>query len=163
MVGASQRLASRQESCRDSRVCALTSKQQVGVLLGEHRGWILRIASLYKVRPEACWASFQTKKTGTRAEVREGCGKLLYKEICNILLLSHILTLRNQLSPSRRLVPLSLQKGASFCKLPLSQLLHFCVFIKRKKCNILPLFPLIHIQRSTFNRPDCCGRLQTTR
>ena len=60
-------------------------------------------------------ASYQTKKTGTRAEVREGCGKLLYKEICNILLLSHILTLRNQLSPSRRLVPLSLQKGVMFC------------------------------------------------
>ena len=48
MVGASQRLAGRQESCRDSWVCALTSKWQVGVLLGEHRGWILRMTSLYK-------------------------------------------------------------------------------------------------------------------
>ena len=48
MVGASQRLAGRQESCRDSWVCALTSKWQVGVLLWEHRGWILRMASLYK-------------------------------------------------------------------------------------------------------------------
>ena len=48
MVGASQRLAGRQESCRDSWVCALTSKWQVGVLLWEHRGWILRMTSLYK-------------------------------------------------------------------------------------------------------------------
>ena len=48
MVGASQRLAGRQESCRDSWVCALTSKWQVGVLLWEHKGWILRMASLYK-------------------------------------------------------------------------------------------------------------------
>ena len=31
-----------------SYVSGLTSKGQVGVLLGEHRGWILRIASLYK-------------------------------------------------------------------------------------------------------------------
>ena len=31
-------------------------------------------------------------------------------------------------------------------------LLPSCVFIQRKKCNILPLFPLIHIQRSTFHR-----------
>ena len=63
MVGASLRLAGRQESCRDSWGCALTSKWQVGVLLWEHRGWIPRMASLYKVRPEACWASFQTKRT----------------------------------------------------------------------------------------------------
>ena len=26
------------------------------------------------------------------------------------------------------------------------------IFIKRKKCNMLPLFPLIHIQHSTFHR-----------
>ena len=31
-------------------------------------------------------------------------------------------------------------------------LLPSCVFIQRTKCNILPLFPLIHIQRSTFHR-----------
>ena len=77
MVGASQRLAGRQESCRDSWVCALTSKWQVGVLLWEHRGWILRMASLYKgrllwpsadcqmvqtIRPETCGASFQTSE-----------------------------------------------------------------------------------------------------
>ena len=72
MVGASQRLAGRQESCRDSWVCALTSKWQVGVLLGEHRGWILRMAALIKGRlsdnrPEAFAASFQTKKLRTFA------------------------------------------------------------------------------------------------
>ena len=36
-----------------SYVGGLTSKGQVGVLFWEHRVWILRIASLYKVRPEA--------------------------------------------------------------------------------------------------------------
>ena len=35
-----------------SYVGGLTSKGQVGVLFWEHRVWILRIASLYKVRPE---------------------------------------------------------------------------------------------------------------
>ncbi len=44
MVGASLRLAGRQESFQDSRVGGLTSKGQVGVLLGEHRGWMLRMA-----------------------------------------------------------------------------------------------------------------------
>ena len=47
---------------------------------------------------------------------------------------------------------LAFQKGASFCNLSLSYLLYSCVFIKRKKCNMLPLFPLIHIQHSTFHR-----------
>ena len=32
------------------RVGGLTSKGQVGVLLGEHRGWILRMATLIKGR-----------------------------------------------------------------------------------------------------------------
>ena len=53
-----------------SYVGGLTSKGQVGVLLGEHRGWILRIAALIKgrlsddsdVRPEAFAASFQTSE-----------------------------------------------------------------------------------------------------
>ena len=44
MVGASLRLAGRQESFQDSRVGGLTSKGQVGVLLGQHRGWMLRMA-----------------------------------------------------------------------------------------------------------------------
>ena len=50
MVGASLRLASRQESFQDSRVGGLTSKGQVGVLLGEHRGWMLHMAALIKGR-----------------------------------------------------------------------------------------------------------------
>ena len=67
MVGASLRLAGRQESFQDSRVGGLTSKGQVGVLLGEHRGWILRMAALIKGRlsdnrPEAFAASFQNKR-----------------------------------------------------------------------------------------------------
>ena len=32
------------------QVSALTSKGQVGVLLGEHRGWILRMAFSYKAK-----------------------------------------------------------------------------------------------------------------
>ena len=46
-----------------SYVGGLMSKGQVGVLFWEHRVWILRIVSLYKVRPEACWAFFQTERT----------------------------------------------------------------------------------------------------
>ena len=51
-----------------SYVGGLTSKGQVGVLLGEHRGWILRMAALIKGRlsdnrPEAFAASFQTEIT----------------------------------------------------------------------------------------------------
>ena len=50
-----------------SYVGGLTSKGQVGVLLGEHRGWILRMAALIKgrlsddssVRAEACGLPFQ--------------------------------------------------------------------------------------------------------
>ena len=50
-----------------SYVSSLTSKGQVGVLLGEHRGWILRMAALIKGRlsdnrPEAFAASFQTSE-----------------------------------------------------------------------------------------------------
>ena len=51
-----------------SYVGGLTSKGQVGVLLGEHRGWILRMAALIKGRlsdnrPEVFAASFQTEIT----------------------------------------------------------------------------------------------------
>ena len=61
---------------RNSGQC-LNIKRQVGVLLWEHRGWILRMASLYKgrllwpsadcqmvqtIRPETCGASFQTSE-----------------------------------------------------------------------------------------------------
>ena len=52
---------------------------------------------------------------------------------------------------------LSLQKGASFRKLSFCQILYSCVFIQRKKCNILPLFPLIHIQHSTFPHQPKAG------
>ena len=50
-----------------SYVGGLTSKGQVGVLLWEHRGWILRMAALIKGRlsdnrPEAFAASFQNKR-----------------------------------------------------------------------------------------------------
>ena len=102
MVGASQRLAGRQIPSEFGS--ALKIKRRGGVLLGEHRGggycvWPLYMKSDRKplwfpfrqqtehtscrlsdgsdFRPEACWASFQTKKTGTRAEVRGECGRFL--------------------------------------------------------------------------------------
>ena len=51
-----------------SYVGGLTSKGQVGVLLGEHRGWILRMATLIKGRlsdnrPEACGLPFRLKNS----------------------------------------------------------------------------------------------------
>ena len=94
-----------------SYVGGLTSKGQVGVLLGEHRGWILRMAALIKgrlsddsdVRPEAFAASFQTS---------EG-------EHQHAFLYPH----KEESTIHRRTsVPLSLQKGAAFSKLPFSYL-----------------------------------------
>ena len=68
----------RQELPRNSRVGkflrnsgrCLNIKKQVGVLLGEHRGWILRMATLIKGRlsdnrPEACQLSFRLKELRT--------------------------------------------------------------------------------------------------
>ena len=60
-----------------SYVGGLTSKGQVGVLLGEHRGWILRMAALikgrlsdtknrkffFRLQTGSLWAFFQTKRT----------------------------------------------------------------------------------------------------
>ena len=46
MVGASQRLAGRPIPSEFGS--ALKIKRRGGVLLGEHRGWILRMTSLYK-------------------------------------------------------------------------------------------------------------------
>ena len=51
-----------------SYVGGLTSKGQVGVLLGEHRGWILRMAALIKGRlsdnrPEAGGLPFRLKNS----------------------------------------------------------------------------------------------------
>jgi len=55
-----------------SYVGGLTSKGQVGVLLGEHRGWILRMAALIKGRlsdnrPEAGGLPFRLKELRTFA------------------------------------------------------------------------------------------------
>ena len=50
MVGADLKSAGRQKFLWNFRGRAITSKWQVGVLLGAHRGWILRMASLYKGR-----------------------------------------------------------------------------------------------------------------
>ena len=48
-------------------------------------------------------------------------------------------------------------KGASFCKLSFSQISYSYVFVKWKKCNILPSFLLIHIVDSTFHHPPGVG------
>ena len=54
--------------------------------------------------------------------------------------------------PPTSSVPLSFKKGASFLMLSFSQLSYSYVFVKWKKCNILPSFLLIHIVDSTFQR-----------
>ena len=143
MVGASQRLAGRQESCRDSWVCALTSKWQVGVLLWEHRGWILRMAALIKGRlsdnrPEAIAASFQTSEgehqhaflssniqhstfhhlanqTIRQSDIRpEACGASFQtKRTQNICMLSYALTYSILLSPTSQRLADSRQRIVS--------------------------------------------------
>ena len=66
-------------------------------------------------------------------------------------------------------VPLSLHKGASFCKLAFCQHLYFCFFIKRKKCNILPSSPSDShsgfyfppfVETNGFETTDCLECLQ---
>ena len=49
-----------------SYVGGLTSKGQVGVLLGEHRGWILRMAFSYKAKNIAYSSMLSYEKTGWR-------------------------------------------------------------------------------------------------
>ena len=61
MVGASQRLAGRQ--IPSELGSALKIKGGSVQFLRNCRGWIPRMASLYKVSPEACWAFFQTERT----------------------------------------------------------------------------------------------------
>ena len=70
-----------------SYVGGLTSKGQVGVLLGEHRGWILRMAALIKGRLSDNQTSdrkpvglpFRIKDRYENRELRfeSGCGKFL--------------------------------------------------------------------------------------
>ena len=96
-----------------SYVGGLTSKGQVGVLLWEHRGWILRMAALIKGRlsdnrPEAFAASFQTKRT------------------LNICLLSFTQTTWNQLSTDVRRSPFLSRKELRFASFPF---LSFWIFL----------------------------------
>ena len=70
-----------------SYVGGLTSKGQVGVLLGEHRGWIMRMAALIKGRlsdnqtsdRKPVGLSFRIKDRYENRELRfeSGCGKFL--------------------------------------------------------------------------------------
>ena len=110
-----------------SYVGGLTSKGQVGVLLWEHRGWILRMASLYKgrllwpsadcqmvqtIRPETCGASFQTS---------EG-------EHQHTFLYPH----KEESTIHRRTsVPLSFKKGASYGALSFGRLQDAYLYKKR--------------------------------
>ena len=59
--------------------------------------------------------------------------------------------------PPTSSVPLSFKKGASFLMLSFSQLSYSYVFVKWKKCNILPSFLLIHIVDSTFPHQPKAG------
>ena len=56
-----------------SYVGGLTSKGQVGVLLWEHRGWILRMASLYKGQTVCRMQAIRLKRQvrEQRFEIRE--------------------------------------------------------------------------------------------
>ena len=115
-----------------SYVGGLTSKGQVGVLLWEHRGWILRMASLYKgrllwpsadcqmvqtIRPEACGASFQTS---------EG-------EHQHTFLYPH----KEESTIHRRTsVPLSFKKGASYGALSFGRLQD--AYLYKKKFRFPP-------------------------
>ena len=115
-----------------SYVGGLTSKGQVGVLLWEHRGWILRMASLYKgrllwpsadcqmvqtIRPETCGASFQTS---------EG-------EHQHTFLYPH----KEESTIHRRTsVPLSFKKGASYGDLSFGRLQD--AYLYKKKFRFPP-------------------------
>ncbi len=115
-----------------SYVGGLTSKGQVGVLLWEHRGWILRMASLYKgrllwpsadcqmvqtIRPETCGASFQTS---------EG-------EHQHTFLYPH----KEESTIHRRTsVPLSFKKGASYGALSFGRLQD--AYLYKKKFRFPP-------------------------
>ena len=115
-----------------SYVGGLTSKGQVGVLLWEHRGWILRMASLYKgrllwpsadcqmvqtIRPETCGASFQTS---------EG-------EHQHTFLYPH----KEESTIHRRTsVPLSFKKGASYGALSFGRLQD--TYLYKKKFRFPP-------------------------
>ena len=105
-----------------SYVGGLTSKGQVGVLLGEHRGWILRMAALIKGRlsdnrPEAFAASFQTS---------EG-------EHQHAFLYPH----KEESTIHRRTsVPLSFKKGASYGALSFGRLQD--AYLYKKKFRFPP-------------------------
>ena len=75
-------------------------------------------SSLSDNRPEAFAASFQTS---------EG-------EHQHAFPYSHI---EESTIPRRSSVPLSFKKGAAFCKIPLSQLLHSCLFIREHSTSLL--------------------------
>ena len=84
-----------------SQVGSLTSKGQVGVLLGEHRGWILRMAFSYKAKNIAYNSTL--------------CKKYCVQQ--HAFLCSNIQhsTFHHSL---KRMVPLSLQNGKCFASFP---------------------------------------------
>ena len=84
---------------------------------------------------------------------------------CNILpsfLLIHIVDSTFHHQPKAGGPPFSPERE-TFRMLSFSQLSYAYVFVKWKKCNILPSFLLIHIVDSTFHQTDCCGSPQTIR
>ena len=110
-----------------SYVGGLTSKGQVGVLLWEHRGWILRMAALIKGRlsdnrPEACGASFQTSEG-------EHQHAFLFPNIQHSTFPHQPKAGGPPLSPERKV----------FCGLPFSELLYSYVFLGLRTSACFPL------------------------
>ena len=110
-----------------SYVGGLTSKGQVGMLLGEHRGWILRMAALIKGRlsdnrPEAFAASFQTSEG-------EHQHAFLFPNIQHS-------TFHHSL---KRMVPLSLQRGKRAAWFPFGEELAFSRFSTFSSSVCFPL------------------------
>ena len=102
------------------RVCALTNYGQVGVLLREHRGWMLHMAFSYKAKTFRTTAFFPLFK---HTAVYFPPARLLWQSTDDqmvqtvrlqkehISMLSFIQTQRNLLSPDVRRSALSLQNG----------------------------------------------------
>ena len=89
--------------------------------------------------------------------------KIFIKDIFNILLLSHIQTTWNQLSTSHKLVPLSLQKGAAFCKLSFNATFPSCPFYRKTFLihSLTSYLSFMHSREPQACRPEFLRNLPT--
>lgn len=83
--------------------------------------------------------------------------------ISNIFVLSFALTYSNQLSTSRRLVPLSLQKGAAFCKLSFNATFPSCPFYRKTFLihSLTSYLSFMHSREPQACRPEFLRNLPT--